>query len=420
MKSKKLLITIITIITIIFILFVIILLLSNDEYSQNETLEYIEDAVSLSNSIESEKDRDKFFMVEYFVNSYITTNNSEVALALLDDEYVESNKITENNIIKYKKRYDENINVITNKLDKIDWDYNKNLYIYNGTIFSSEYKTIQDIDIILKVDYIEKTYSIIPDKNFYDEYINNKEQVDLKEKIGNITNKTYNVFEYTTTGNEYMARKYFNMYKQYMIYNPELAYTLLEEEYKQKRFGTLENFLAYVNEYKTDIISIELIEYKVMNKEDYTEYIGKDNVGNYYIFKEKEIMQYTVQLDSYTIESENFKSTYNEANTQNRVMLNIDKYIKMLNNRDYKNAYNLLDLTFRNNNYPTEQQFKNFCNEKLPSKYEVSFIEFIEQANVSMQKIELKDIVNRGNKINMTIIIKLEEDNTNFIMSFTI
>ena len=49
--------------------------------------------------------------------------------------------------------------------------------------------------------------------------------------------------------------------------------------------------------------------------------------------------------------SDKFKETYDKGTDLEKVSLNIDKCLKMIQNRDYYNAYNILDETFRNNNF---------------------------------------------------------------------
>ena len=107
-------------------------------------------------------------------------------------------------------------------------------------------------------------------------------------------------------------------------------------------------------------------------------------------------------------------------------MLNVDKWMQMLNNRDYEAAFNVLDETFRNNNFNGDvNKFEAFMREKYPGHYDVSYINYSEQAGgICTQGLALNEIgtSNNNNTISkeqmLTIIIKLKDD-MNFTMSFT-
>ena len=115
-----------------------------------------------------------------------------------------------------------------------------------------------------------------------------------------------------------------------------------------------------------------------------------------------------------------FTDIKDTSNEQKKVMLNVDKWIEMLNNRDYKHAYNVLDETFRNNSIGTEEDFEKYIKEHCPSHYEVEYKEFNKEGNTYIQGIELKDIENEeAPVIKINIIMQLLQD-INFTMSFSI
>ena len=129
-------------------------------------------------------------------------------------------------------------------------------------------------------------------------------------------------------------------------------------------------------------------------------------------------MEFTMELDTYTIPTEQFKKTYRTANQQKRVMMNIDKWIQMLNNRDYTSAYKVLNETFRNNNFGSEEKFVAYMKEKYPLHYKIEFSSFSEEGSAYVQSIKLKEIgsENAEGKA-LDIIMKLKED-IDFEMSF--
>ena len=97
-----------------------------------------------------------------------------------------------------------------------------------------------------------------------------------------------------------MAKIYLNDYIHNMFYDVEKAYNLLDEEYRLEKFGSLDNFKIYVNnlEYSTYVLS----RYYKKDTNGYIIFGVYDKNGNFFAFKTKGVLQYTVYLDDYTVE----------------------------------------------------------------------------------------------------------------------
>jgi len=93
-----------------------------------------------------------------------------------------------------------------------------------------------------------------------------------------------------------------------------------------------------------------------LENEQQTEYICMDIYGNYFIFKGN-ITQYSVLLDTYTIEIDEFKEEYQKADEAKKVALNLEKFQQMINGKDYESAYYILDENFRNDKFGTLENF---------------------------------------------------------------
>ena len=98
--------------------------------------------------------------------------------------------------------------------------------------------------------------------------------------------------------------------------------------------------------------------------------------------------------------------------------MNIDRWNSMLKVRDYTNAYNLLDETFRKNNFDTVEKFENYMRENFPSHYELTYSNYSEENGIKIQEVVFKDMDSDEQK-SLNIIMKLEEG-TDFVMSFSI
>ena len=165
-------------------------------------------------------------------------------------------------------------------------------------------------------------------------------------------------------------------------------------------------------------MSISLSKYMVNNKEDYTEYVCLDQKGNYYIFKEKAIMDYTIMLDNYTIPTEDFINEYNNASEETRVGLNIERILQALNKKDYEFIYNKLDQTFRTNNFDTLEKFNEYMQNSFKgAQYGAEYSDIEKRNNVYVMSMTLNSELN--DNIGKDIIMQLQDD-YNFVMSFNV
>lgn len=114
--------------------------------------------------------------------------------------------------------------------------------------------------------------------------------------------KNYEVNEYIATyvSDEDMAKIYLNDYIHNMYYDVETAYNLLDKEYKNKKFGSLDSYKMYVN--SLNFTTYNLVRYYKTSDDGYLTFGVYDNNGNFFAFKTNGVMQYKVYLDDYTVE----------------------------------------------------------------------------------------------------------------------
>lgn len=114
--------------------------------------------------------------------------------------------------------------------------------------------------------------------------------------------KNYEVNEYITSyvSDEDMARIYLNDYIHIMFSDVEKAYDLLDEKYRENKFGSLDSFKRYIDslDYPTYVLS----RYYKKDMDGYIIFGVYDRNGNFFAFKTKGVLQYTVYLDDYTVE----------------------------------------------------------------------------------------------------------------------
>ena len=114
--------------------------------------------------------------------------------------------------------------------------------------------------------------------------------------------KNYKVNEYIPSyvSEEDMAKIYLKDYVHNMYYDIDKAYDSLDTEYRNKKFGSIEQYKTYV--YNLEHTAFVVSRYYVQTKDEYIIFGVYDTFGNLYIFKTNGVMQYSVYLDDYTVE----------------------------------------------------------------------------------------------------------------------
>ena len=149
-----------------------------------------------------------------------------------------------------------------------------------------------------------------------------------------------------------------------------------------------------------------------------------DNYNNYYTLKETSIMNYTIMLDNYTIKTSDYEEKYQELDDKDKVQANAYIFLQMINTKDYKHAYDILDPNFKQNNFSTLEKFMQYVkdnffdyniNSPLSSEKSIE-----EQGEYYIYKTVVRN--NSGSAAEskqITIIMKIL-DGTDFVMSFSI
>lgn len=226
----------------------------------------------------------------------------------------------------------------------------------------------------------------------------------------------YNEVTYAYINNQQLCNIYLTDYKSNMINNKEEAYKKLDKEYREKRFGSLENFKNYIAKNEEKIYGIKLAKYEAKVGKNGNRYICIDQYGNYYIFNETAIMQYSVILDTFTVDLPEYTEKYNKAKPGEKVALCIDKFIKNINAENYTLAYSMLSQDFKNNYFKTLSSFENYVKQNFLGKDQIEFIELKNEAEVYIYKVTLSS-KNNENKLEKSFNVKLGEG-TNFEISF--
>ena len=340
----------------------------------------------------------------------------QAILSLLDKNYVEENNISVENIYDYvDESTNQDINFTVLEINRLlNVKNSGNVTIYS--VYAEKNGEVNGKYYIVKLDSNNESFCIYETNQ--SEY-NNSQKVAQENNITEIEKNSNNTYIEFTTSEVQIATNYFQQFKQLLLNNPEAAYEELNEQYRDERFVVLDSFIEYVNKNIQELRLMQMYEYTVEESGDYTNYVIKDQYENMYVFTEFAPNDYTVQLDTYTILSDNFKNSYDKASPQGKVMLNADKWVQMLNNRDYTSAYKVLDETFRNNNFGTVDNFENYMRQNYGEHYKVTFGDFSNEGDTYIQPLTLTPISGSNQTKEITIIMRLS-DNYGYVMSFVI
>lgn len=437
MKKLKYIIVlvILIIISIVTILLILKKNVNEDEYedlgiivpdNSDEIKDPAQKEIEIDKKIKYVNSADDYFTVKSMVDNYINLlGNKDIDKLknILSPSYMEQYKIKNNNILNI-----DNITKLDNKeqlyktvvLKMKQCQVNNSIYIYivngKGRILGKEgtftYNLMIEVDVSKNLYYVYP-YNFIKN-NGYDK-LNIGDTINFK--IEEIDNKKDNNFTYSEKTDKDMINEYFNNFIELINYYTDFAYNKLDSAYIKKRFGNKENFYSYINANRELYRSIVLREYKVV---DNTEYIYVDNYRNTYRFINHEgILNYKVFLDNYTIMTNQEIEKYNKLDRSDKAKYNINKFIKMLNMKDYNAIYNSLNTAFKNNKFKTFNEFKKYINSNFYDINNIEIKEISDSKEYFVYKCVLRGIRRREENKNITIIIKLKEG-TDFEMSINI
>ena len=358
----------------------------------------------------------------------------------IDDQKKELQKISENTLLnilgkEYIKEFNINNNNMKRKFGidylyeilfsniKISYEFDDMSAFYvEGFIINEEKNKINPFKFIIVVDSSNSSYSIYPQEYLEKHNYNNLKKGDkLSLGIKEIENNLFNEIGDVDDSEETICGEYFENIKLMILYMPEKVYNLLDKEYKNKRFSDIDNFKQYLK-YNKDILSkMQIKEYRVTSLSNYTDYICVDNYNNYYKFRVKNgLLDYTVFLDNYTIMSNNEIAAYSQLSDLSKAQYNLNKFIKMVNTKNYSAIYNHLNAKFKNNNFNNINNLEKYIKNRF---YELNDIEIqnYDDKNYKYIVFECKLInqIDNNQSKNLSVIIKLKEG-TDFEMSFSI
>jgi len=386
------------------------------------------------------KNHNTFFSIEKLISRYflyLRAGNSDAVYDIIEKSYKDENGINKQNAIEILRTGNQYNGNYTSKEVYLREDNYKPIYFITGTLEKDKVRT--SCYFIMKQDKINVSFTLKPiTEEEYKMYLNESKIETFEEDIE--LNK-YNKIMNTTLTEEEIARKYFNSYIQNARYYPEEAYNLLDEKYRNAKFGNYQKFIEYLTgrakskqlenldpksikditefnsedeyrEYMANLNKKSMRKYDYSKENDKEYYICIDDYDNFYIFEVSGAMKYKVYLDTYTIDLDYFINQYNkeDATTKDKIERNVEKILEALNIKDYEYVYKKLDNSLRNQmNY--NEFYKNIDSILFDNSY-MEIKETTENNDSYTYKIIITDRERKVDReIEMVIVVELTQEN---------
>ncbi len=361
-------------------------------------------------------------------------NRQEISKSKNSDEYLKDEETEE---IKYedKQKVDNSVDFYT--VSECIFEYNKNkdenfinCYVINILQYTEESLNITNYAVkSLNVGQNNVNYEFYKVKMNYKDCVYNIERIDCQD-VEDINIKDNNEIEENKTKNytycfkddEEIAEYKYETLKYQLMYDTDNFYNLLESEYKTKKFNNeINNYKRYVSDNIEKLKNSILLKYKVDENDDIIEYIMENEYKNQYIIfvNKNEISK--VRLDNYTILTENYIEDYNSLDNSSKAHTNVDIFLKMINSKDYKQAYEKLEETEKNGNLDSLDKFREYIeNNFYETNYlDVNYVEENDDGNYIVNTTLKNNISSAADSMEKNFVVKLNEG-TDFVISFEI
>lgn len=298
----------------------------------------------------------KYYGAIYSENEELSKDKAiDGVYKMLDKDYIDANGIIQENVSSKIENIKDSYVDINQILESDKDDFSA--FIVKGKLCEKDSLEVKDFEIMVKSN--NGTFSVL-----LDDYVkNNYSKAEEGEKIsyGNTTidNNGVNTCDFDAISDQTYMKMLLEKYRQEALYFPDVAYENLNDDYKQKKFGNVENFKEYVQNRGLDE-ELEVSSYSTNVYDDYTEYTIIDKNDNTYIFDESSVMNYKLILDTYTINTNEFTTNYDGAGEQEKVSLDIQKILDADADGDYNYIYSKLSSSFKTNTFRNVGSVKQF------------------------------------------------------------
>lgn len=121
-------------------------------------------------------------------------------------------------------------------------------------------------------------------------------------------------------------------------------------------------------------------------------------------------------------DNENRKNKIASLNEKLRMQTYFGTYISYIESQEYENAYNLLYDSFKQNYFPTLQDFITYAQQKYPKNMVVNYKDISREGTIYIITVEIRDALNsnKQTEIEDIQVVITENDVNDFKISFEV
>lgn len=172
-------------------------------------------------------------------------------------------------------------------------DYKYATYYTYG--FVQEKEQLREYYLKVRVDTVNNTF--LTENLTTEEYNKAKVGEITKNEQTPIANNGNNEYELKSPTSRGISQRYIADYILKLNYKPDMAFELLEANYKNKNFKTIEQFKEYIQKNKERFDNIQIETAKCEVKENSLEYTVLDDNNHYYKIIVDNTLNYHIILD---------------------------------------------------------------------------------------------------------------------------
>lgn len=416
-KVKKIIISLLVLLIILSII-LIILIKQNNNIDENllPNNELANTKVYASNSVK-ENNIYTILAIDNVIQNvidYAKESNKQALYNITETNYIKRNNISTDNVITIYENIEK---YYIQEMCAFETSTMSEYYTY-GFILKENNDKPENYYFKVCKDSSNSTFSVSPLK--IDEYNKAKEGKINKTENESIKSNLYNKYNYNLYSGKDVAEKYINDFIFKMKYIPDVAFGTLDEEYRNKKFSNIDEFKSYIKNNSERFDDFIIRSYGREATENITNYEVEDINNYYYKIKASSGMDYTIILDDYTVESNEYIQKYNSSSDSTKIATCINKFFKLIDSKEYKSAYAYLDDTFKQKNFDTVGKFETYAKQNFFNNNTVTISSAEKVGDIYSCKVQIKSGVSvAAMSKDITVIIKLKE-NTDFVMSFSI
>ena len=383
MKVKSKLLIKIGILILLIVLMVVLMVISNisrkvgkNEKNNDENLNNIENQDDSYGNLEENNIQDdsnknkkslvrvtntkKYFLMKQCIETYHSSAIGDKSLKIIDSNAKKEINIENLSVLSY---YDIPLFCIDDIYCQ-EINDNEKMYLVYYRVLNPNSEVSQS-EVMVRINTKNEVFSVFPyeylkQKNYLNLSSNDVIDCDNLEEM-NVDELT-KYHEKDSVEDIVYTKELFDRYKFDLKYDNENLYKKISTKYKEKKFNTVQDLKNYIKANQNELYDEKLTSYKKTKHENYTELIGYTDKNKSYIFNVINIMDYTIEFDSYLVVTQSQEDNYEKLLPQAQAKYCIDRVIEAINNKDYDFVYDRLNPVLKNNYYKNKEDFVRFIN----------------------------------------------------------